>query len=170
MNATIDETITRVEELFTMLVGKAPSTTSRVPIPPEAEPVAHVEEQLGRLMSLVEQIAPRATTEMVMWRPLAWLAREESGGVAIAIDVPGVAASDVQIRVTPNAIVVSGRRARPQGVACSEMLFGAFSRTFPLNARVASEQVSARLQDGVLTICVYGEGERAGDSEIPIMS
>jgi HSP20 family protein len=153
MNATIEETIERVERLYMKLTGARPQSTSqRTSIPPEADPIAHVQEQLTHMLSLVEQVVPRATPG---WSPpaITWLEDKE---LVFAIDVPGVVASALQVRVTSTTLVVSGHRKppwanAPRGIAC-DVALGAFERSFPLPGPVAAEQVTAQLDAGVLTI------------------
>lgn len=59
MNATIDESIARVERLYTTITGRRPPQQhGMAPIPPERDPFVHVEEQLERLVSAIEQLVP----------------------------------------------------------------------------------------------------------------
>jgi HSP20 family molecular chaperone IbpA len=121
MHASIDETIARVEQLYMTLTGRRPppSDGHAAPIPPESDPLVHVEEQLARLMTSIEQLAPVTSRP---WIPRAIVWRDDSG-IAIAIDVP----------------------------------------------RVPREHVSARLDDGVLTIRI-ANSSRSEPSQIPIRS
>ncbi|MBX3161016.1 MAG: Hsp20/alpha crystallin family protein [Deltaproteobacteria bacterium] len=174
MNATIDETIERVEQLYTVLTGKPPARLNghRVMIPPEVDPAVHVQERLDRLVHEMEQLAPVAAAAPPMWIPRA-VAWTQEGALVFALDVPGVVARDVQIRVEPLALVVRGiRRAPwphpPHDLAACDAPMGAFARSFPV-ARVAPDQIGARLEDGVLTIRVH-RGARAEPSQIPIVS
>jgi HSP20 family protein len=174
MNPTIEETIERVERLYAALTGKHPSQSNgqRAQIPPEADPMVHVQEQLARLVSSVEQIAPSpAAAPAWIPRTVAW---DDDNDLVLAIDAPGVLARDVVIRVEPFAIIVTGQRRtpwtqQPRTIAACDALFGVFGRSFPLPGRVSPDQVSARLDDGVLTIRVH-TGARPQTSQIPIVS
>jgi HSP20 family protein len=174
MQSTIDETIERVEQLYTTLTGKrAPHPNGgSVPIPPETDPLLHVQEQLGRMVSVAEQLVamplPQAT-----WTPHALGWRDE-GGLSIALDVPGVTRDQLQIRVDNGTITVSGQRKPPWTTApasvdgCDAPL-GLFTRSFWIGAPIAPEHVTARLADGVLTIRITAN-QRGETSQIPIRS
>lgn len=174
MNPTIEETIERVERLYAALTGKHPSQTNGqlAQIPPEADPMVHVQEQLARLVSSVEQIAPIPSAAPA-WIPrtVAW---DHDGDVVFAIDAPGVLARDLVIRVEPFALVVTGQRRapwtqQPRAAFACDALFGVFGRSFPLPGRVSPDQVSARLDDGVLTVRIHTTA-RPATSQIPIVS
>jgi HSP20 family protein len=112
------------------------------------------------VVSAVEELVLSSRISAAPWVPRAavW---SDDGGVELVIDVPGVSREDVQIRVEPLAITVTGRRRAPwsrppRGVAGSDVPIGAFARSFPLAAHVAPDQVRARLDGGVLTIRIHG--------------
>jgi len=174
MQSTIDETIERVEQLYTTLTGnRAPQPNGgSAPIPPETDPLLHVQEQLGRMVSVAEQLFATAPVQPT-WSPHALSWRDE-GGLSIAVDVPGVTRDQLQIRVEPGAIVVSGQRRPPwmhppTSVDGADAPIGLFTRSFWLGAPIAPEQVTARLADGVLTIRITTT-ERGETSQIPIRS
>ena len=174
MNATIDETLESVERLYTSLTGTRPpaTTTPIAALPPEVDPIVHVEQQLARMLAAVESLAP-AATPVPEWVPRA-VAWTKDGELVLSIDVPGVARDDVRIRVQPLALTVSGKRRvpwpqAPRSVVSCDVPLGTFSRSFPLAAGVGPEQVSARLADGTLIVRVHA-GARAEASQISIMS
>jgi len=176
MNVTIDDTIEAVERLYTTLSGSRPPPNGRrVPIPPEADPVVHVQEQLERMVSAVEWLVPRSSAPAPSWSPRAVVWVHESD-LVLALDVPGVVARDVVIRVEPRAIVASGQRRAPwtqppRNIAICDAPLGAFTFSFPLGDRVVPGQVSARLDDGVLTIRIHSSmHSKPETSQITIMS
>ncbi len=172
MNATIDETIERVEQLYTTLTGNRPPTTNGNAIPPEIDPAAHVQEQLGRMVSAIDGVVPR-TAPAPAWIPRA-VAWSQDDDLLIAVDLPGVSREHLQVRVEPTGITVAGRRAMPWGrlpksiLGCDAPL-GTFARTFPLATRVDPKQVGVRLDDGVLTVRIYANA-KPEPSQIPISS
>src|SRR5262245_35418213 len=156
MNPSIEETIDRVEQLFTTLTGHPPPhPNGDARIPPEIEPGRHVEDQLGKLLAAVEErLAPDATQRSV-WMPrvVAW--RDDSA-LALAIDVPGVSRGDVELRLDGHVLIVRGSRRPPWGEArhpeACEAPLGTFARTFALAERVDASRISARLEAGVLRV------------------
>ncbi|MGE0547485.1 MAG: Hsp20/alpha crystallin family protein [Kofleriaceae bacterium] len=147
MNEIIDETIERVAQLYTTLVGV---TTQREPN----------ETSTTRPVGSPPSWSPRAA----MWN--------EDGAVVIALDVADVAPEQVAIKVAPFAITVLGERRPPwptgtRYVAGCELSIGSFSRTFALSTQVTRDYVSARLEAGVLAIRI-ASGTRAQPSKISI--
>lgn len=174
MQSTIDETIERVEQLYATLTGqRAPHPNGgSVPIPPETDPLLHVQEQLGRMVSAAEQLFARSMPQPA-WTPHA-VAWRDDGGLTIALDVPGVARDQLQIRVDGGSITVSGQRRPPwseatRSVDACDTPLGMFTRSFWLGAQLAPEHVTARLADGVLAIRITAT-ERGEASQIPIRS
>lgn len=172
MNATIDETIERVEQLYTTLTGAPPADADhrRAPIPPNIDPTAHVQEQLGRMVSAIDGVVPRRAPA---WTPsaVAWGQDED---LLIAVDVPGVSRDHLQIRVEASSIIVTGRRAMPwsrlpKSILGCDAPLGAFARTFQLAARIDPKQLGTRLEDGVLTIRIYAKAQPE-PPQIPISS
>ncbi len=175
MNVTIDDTIARVEQLYTALTGKSPPTINGngAPIPPESDPLVHVEDQLGRMVSTAALLLP--TPVVPAWAPRA-IAWRSDGGIAFAIDVPGVPRDQIHVQIDRRGLTVTGQRPAPWAhgqpariVDGCELPLGAFARTFWLPMPVSSEHVSARLDDGVLTIRIE-DTPRGEPSQISIRS
>jgi HSP20 family protein len=174
MQSTIDETIERVEQLYTTLTGqRAPQPNGgSAPIPPETDPLLHVQEQLGRMVLVAEQLFATQPPQPV-WSPHAVAWRDDSG-LSVALDVPGVMRDQLQIRVDNGSLTVSGQRKppwpnAPQSVDGCDAPLGMFTRSFWLGAPIAPEHVTARLADGVLTIRITSV-QRGETSQIPIRS
>lgn len=175
MNATIEQTIERIEQLYQTITGTRPPyrNGSAVPIPPESDPVVHVEEQLERMVTALEQLVP-SQRPSVAWTPrtVAW---RDDEGIAVAVDLPGIARDQIDINVDKQVITISGQRhmpwtrARPaRSVDTCDIAFGTFSRSFVFASQLVPEHVSARFDQGVLTIFV---GSKQGEpSQIPIRS
>lgn len=175
MNPTIDQTIERVEQLYWMITGTRPPRVSNsiAPIPPESDPVVHVEEQLERLAAALENVVP-SQRGSVAWTPrsVAW---RDDDGIALAVDLPGITREQISINVDKQVITISGQRhmpwtrARPaRSVDTCDVPFGSFSRSFVFASQLKPEHVSARFDQGVLTLFV---GSKQGEpSQLPIRS
>ena len=91
-------------------------------------------------------------------------------GYVVALDLPGVRKSDLEINLENGELTVTGRRA--QGPTDSTLVYresqaGAFRRVFELDPAIDGSKIAARLEDGVLTIQLpKGEQARARKIEI----
>jgi HSP20 family protein len=106
----------------------------------------------------------RALLPSERWRrvaPAAWPATnvyETKEAFVVKAEVPGLAENDVSVSVEDDALVIRGERKSkvPEGykVHLRERASVAFTRKFPLPARVDVDGVTAALNDGVLTIAL----------------
>jgi len=95
--------------------------------------------------------------------------------VRVLLEIPGVPAASVQIRVLGNRIEITGEKAPdfPPGESsflCLERIFGKFQRAFEVRGSVNLEEVSARLANGILVITIPKIVERRGrERRIPVI-
>ena len=94
------------------------------------------------------------------WAPAMDLTETEEG-YAIAVELPGTKAEDVDVEYHENLLTVKGqkrseREEKDEHHHYKERTFGSFSRTVRLPPD-AAEDVKARFADGVLTIEVPKE-------------
>ncbi len=115
----------------------------------------------------------RMMREMMRWDPFrgamampqldrdVWMphfdVRETDNSIRILADVPGVKREDLDISLSGNRLIVSGKREAEQrnkddNVHTWERQYGQFTRTFTLPENVDLEHVTSGLQEGVLTI------------------
>ena len=83
--------------------------------------------------------------------------KETKDAYLIHADLPGVSETDLDITVTENALTVVGKRSSGQSdeserYYAMERGYGAFSRTFGLPDGANSDELSADLKNGVLTV------------------
>ncbi len=88
------------------------------------------------------------------------------------VDVPGVKKEDLKIEVSDNVLSISGERKQETEEKEAqyyrrEILYGFFQRSIQLPTNVDADKISARLEDGVLTIEIP-KTEQARAREIPI--
>ena len=84
---------------------------------------------------------------------------EDEDGFTLHIELPGVAADDVDVSLEENVLTVSGQRRfyddrETDGFRRIERHFGRFHRAVRLRDRVDAAGVQATYQDGMLTIVV----------------
>eukprot|EP00877_Chromochloris_zofingiensis_P001397 jgi/Chrzof1/11258/Cz05g29210.t1 len=90
-------------------------------------------------------------------RNLAIDIQETDAAYILYADIPGVAKSDLTIRLsTEGVLTVSGERKplEDEGIKTRERRSGKFERKVPLAQDADADSVSARVTDGVLTITV----------------
>jgi len=89
---------------------------------------------------------------------------EDSEGIALKLDLPEVAASDVDIQIEGNVLKLRGERKleradKQEGYHRIERQYGNFARTFTLPSTVELGQITAESRDGVLRIFLPKKAE-----------
>lgn len=76
----------------------------------------------------------------------------------IRVELPGLSKSDVSIKCENSVLTISGEKKNTQPVdtTCSrqECAYGSFTRTFDLPANITSNDISAKMENGVLEITI----------------
>ncbi|MGB5593459.1 MAG: Hsp20/alpha crystallin family protein [Crocosphaera sp.] len=80
---------------------------------------------------------------------------ETDDAVMLKLELPGIKAEDVDIRVTKEAVYITGERqetakSEENGVTRSEFRYGKFSRAIALPALINNTNVTAEYKDGIL--------------------
>jgi len=178
----IEDTIGKVENLYRSLTGQeAPELKAPfAPIPAERDPVEHVQEQIERLNQLLGQASGQESTRTQAWVPAVSL-WESTDEILVSIDLPGVNRQGLEVSVQGsaqgNAIILTGRRGPPGQANGTKLLLlraehpiGVVRRVIPLPFNVRTEQMTATLQDGVLTVRVPRQPQATASSArtIPI--
>lgn len=163
----LDETIDKVETLYHQLTGQsAPQHESiYAPIPPEADASTHVQEQLRRLVDLVQQPPPTATA----WTPAVAIV-DADDDLVVSFDLAGIPRELIEVSATRDTLTVRGQRQVPgdRGVRLAEMPTGRFERHVLLPANAAVDRARARFRDGLLEVRVPKLPEPKQHRAIPI--
>lgn len=90
------------------------------------------------------------------WQPAIELQLTEDN-VILRAEVPGIEGKDLDIRVTREAVAISGehrfeKKTEEKGFFRSEFRYGKFQRVIPLPVAVQNEQVKADFTNGILTL------------------
>jgi HSP20 family protein len=99
---------------------------------------------------------------------------EVDDAVRVLIEIPGVSAASVQVRVLGNRLEVTGEKTPdfPPGETsflCLERIFGKFQRAFEVRGSVNLGEVSARMSNGILVITIPKIADRRGrERRIPV--
>jgi len=97
------------------------------------------------------------------WSPLVDVF-EDGEGIMLKVELPEVAANDVDIQVEGNALTLRGERKlenadKQEGYHRVERSYGSFSRRFTLPSTVETGNVTAQSRDGVLRIFLPKKAE-----------
>jgi len=99
---------------------------------------------------------------------------EVDDAVRVLLEIPGIPAASVQVRVLGNRIEITGEKTQdfPAGETsflCLERIFGKFQRAFEVRGSVNLGEVSARMANGILVITIPKIAERRGrERRIPV--
>ena len=154
----IDRTIEGVEQLYRSVTGHAPTSQpglAHEAIPPEVDPTRWVEEQMGRLMSL---LALTQESESVV-PPLAlW---ETVDSYVALLDLAGVQRESLKVSVVGQGVLVEGTRLSladvvPEGALLRyrEQRLGPCRRIVGLPPDARLDLLEAKLSEGVLLLRV----------------
>ena len=85
--------------------------------------------------------------------------KETEDEFEVHTELPGVSKDEIELSIRDNALLISGekrvtRSEEKEGWHRTERSFGRFSRTLPFPSEVDEERISAKFENGVLTINV----------------
>jgi HSP20 family protein len=111
-----------------------------------------LEDRLGRLFGK-EWKAPPSTTA---WNPSVDIFENEND-VVIKVELPGLTAKDIDLRLENNVLMLKGERrfekeTKEENYHRIEREYGTFSRAFAMPVTVNPDKVTAEYKDGVLKI------------------
>jgi HSP20 family protein len=106
-------------------------------------------DPLAELMSGVPTMSRRFVPDMEV--------REKSDSYVICADLPGLTEDDVTVEVIGNRLTIRGKREEEQRDESDQYLayersYGTFARSFVLPEGSSSDQIDARLDNGVLEV------------------
>ena len=113
-----------------------------------------LQRQMNRLFDNL--IQPPSTEEVgVSFTPAAEI-QETADALHLRIELPGMAAEDIDVKATAEAVAISGERksekTTEKRVTRSEFRYGKFQRIISLPVRIQHEQVQADYKNGVLSL------------------
>ncbi len=123
--------------------------------------------RLGRLFAALQEAAEMAALDAPgVWLPPVDVCESEEA-VTVSVELPGVRAPDVEVRVSGAELRVTGRKRKgaPRGLIshlCSERSYGQFTRAVALRWPVRVEGATAELRDGLLTVRLPKLADRRG--------
>jgi HSP20 family protein len=104
------------------------------------------------------------------WSPALDLYQNNNNVIAV-VELPGMRKQDIEISLHDGTLTISGERKRetPNGEKAerTERYIGKFRRSIALPVSVDASKVSARYQDGILTVTLP-KAEEAKPKQIPV--
>ncbi len=120
--------------------------------------VATLQDRINRLFddAFPRKGDPGDDANLIDWRPAVDIFETDSG-VVLEVELPGVIKADVSVEVKDNILTIRGeRKMENKGLAENyyrrERVYGSFRRAFNLHYVVNPEKISARFNNGVLSI------------------
>jgi HSP20 family molecular chaperone IbpA len=158
MTNLIEDTIQKVEGLYQSLIGRPmpPPHGPYSPVPPEADPLAHVEAQLAKLADLVAtQLQPQhGLGPSFSWSPPVSL-WEDHADLVIEFELAGIAKRDIEVSTLNAQVTISGIRKEPPGALrmwVNERSLGRFRRSVLLPPDVNATTMRTTFENGVLQL------------------
>ncbi|WP_199330504.1 Hsp20/alpha crystallin family protein [Microcoleus sp. FACHB-68] len=125
--------------------------------------LATMQNQLERMFGLPQTrncAAVNSSQSGISWTPAIELQNTETA-LILRAEVPGVEAKDLDVRVSRQAVVLSGqyqhKQTDNQGRYRTEFRYGNFQRVIQLPMPVLNDQLQAELKDGILTLTLPKE-------------
>jgi HSP20 family protein len=97
---------------------------------------------------------------------------EDAEGIKILVELPGLTPQDVKLTIENQTLTIRGEKKqvaeeKTTKVHRYERTYGSFERSFSLPTTVDSDKVTARFENGVLTVALP-KAERAKPREIAV--
>ena len=116
---------------------------------------------------------PPESSEPAEWLPPIDMS-ETGTQIVVRAELPGIPAGDVDVNVSEDRLVISGEKKSTKtesgnGFTHREIRCGSFSRSIPLPESVDPAKVSARYDNGVLTV-ELAKSPTSTSRKVPIQS
>lgn len=113
----------------------------------------------------------RSDADRYNWAPSVDIS-ETDNGFEVRAELPGVAKDDLHVSVKDNLLTLSGEKRQEQvddtqNYHRVERRYGSFQRRFTLPPEVATDDIKAEFNDGVLTLSIP-KPEAVKPTDIPI--
>lgn len=114
-----------------------------------------LQRQMNRLFD--SALVPDTGIDRISAKVPAAEIQETEDAIHLKLELPGIAAKDLDVQVTENAVAISGERksenkTQENGRTMTEFHYGKFQRVIPLNTRIQNTNVTADYKDGILNL------------------
>ena len=130
-----------------------------------------IEKRISSMLDLERAAVPAVSKESV-WAP-AVNEKEDEKAYYVEVDLPGVKKEDINVEVKDNVVTISGERKfkkeeNDKDYTRVESFFGKFERSFTLPSDADSENIDAKVEDGVLHITIPKVEEKENTKKIEV--
>jgi HSP20 family protein len=115
-------------------------------------------DDIEQLVGVGERLEPSERAATSLFVPQVDVSQQKDK-VLVQVDLPGMAPSDVSLRIEDGALIIEGERKSEReieagGVVRAERYYGRFQRVVPLPEGADPDSAEARFENGVLEISV----------------
>jgi HSP20 family protein len=143
-------------------------------------PVVRMQSEFGRLVDQIWREGPLAglpgagLAQAALWGHPAADLKETDQGLELVVELPGLTAQDIELRLRGDTLLLSGHKAEESNrhagaYRMSERRFGRFERSFILPPDADRERIDASFRDGLLRVTIAkADPSKADAGLIPI--
>lgn len=148
--------------------------------PPQNIFLEQMRDQMRRMLVRLEEIRALTSAASGAWTPAVDILETEDS-IQIKVEMPGVSIENVRATVLDHVLKIEGRKERenlnenspselerPIRFLCLERSYGSFAFTIALRWQVDVSNVSAKMNEGVLTIHLPKTQTAGREIAIPI--
>ena len=120
------------------------------------QPFQEVETLRRQMDQMFDDLTGWNRDYQIAWKP-AIEVQDTDDNVVLRAEIPGIEGKDLDIRVTREAVAITGehryeKKTDEKGFFRSEFRYGKFQRVIPLPVPVQNDQVKADFTNGILTL------------------
>lgn len=117
------------------------------------QPFPEMETLRRQMEQIFDEIAVVNREPQITWKPAIEL-QDTEDAIILRAEIPGVEGKDLDIRVTREAVAISGDRyaQKVERNFRTEFRYGKFQRVIGLPVAVQNDQVQAEFKDGILIL------------------
>lgn len=119
------------------------------------QPFQEMETLRRQMDQMFDEMVGVNREAQINWKPAIEL-KDTEENVILRAEIPGIEGKDLDIRVTREAVAISGEhryeKKAERGYFRTEFRYGKFQRVIALPAAVQNDQVQAEFKDGILTL------------------
>ncbi|MFE1747458.1 Hsp20/alpha crystallin family protein [Coleofasciculus sp. H7-2] len=120
------------------------------------QPFQEMETLRRQMDRMFDELASVNRDALISWKPAIEL-QDTEDSLILRAQIPGIEAKDLDIRLSREAVVITGdrryeKKEQEGGYVRSEFRYGNFQRLIPLPVAIQNEQAKAEFKDGILTL------------------